>query len=277
MTGPIGLHGGGEYLAGDEPFLDALLTAAAAAAAARARSAAIADPRARPDEPDGLAGDVSGHGVPHVTPVVRVAIVPTAAARSRPDLAAATGRAAFERRAAALALPVAVTVARIVDAASAADPHETEPIAAADLVHLPGGDPDLLPAILPASPALDALLAAWSGGAVVAGASAGAMALAEWTWTPSGGIHGLGLVRGLAVVPHYDDVRRTSWQEQLDELAPGGIGYLGLDERTGLLSRPDGSAGHAWRVVGAGAVSWFAHGAATPVIGHHGDVLALPI
>ena len=25
MTGPIGLHGGGEYLAGDEPFLDALL------------------------------------------------------------------------------------------------------------------------------------------------------------------------------------------------------------------------------------------------------------
>ena len=29
MTGAIGLHGGGEYLAGDEPFLDALLEAAA--------------------------------------------------------------------------------------------------------------------------------------------------------------------------------------------------------------------------------------------------------
>ena len=44
--------------------------------------------------------------------------------------------------------------------------------------------------------------------------------LAEWTWTPGGGIRGLGLVRGLAVVPHYDDIRRTAWQETLDGLAP---------------------------------------------------------
>jgi hypothetical protein len=28
MTGPIGLHGGGEYVDGDERFLDALLAAA---------------------------------------------------------------------------------------------------------------------------------------------------------------------------------------------------------------------------------------------------------
>ena len=34
------------------------------------------------------------------------------------------------------------------------------------------------------------------------------MALAEWTWTPNGGVHGLGLVHGMAIVPHYDDIRR---------------------------------------------------------------------
>ncbi|HEY3164766.1 MAG TPA: Type 1 glutamine amidotransferase-like domain-containing protein [Candidatus Limnocylindrales bacterium] len=260
MTGPIGLHGGGEFFAGDEPFLDALLTAAASAA------------RSRADASD----DVAGHSLEESAPALRIAIVPTAAARGRPDLAAATGRAAFERRAASLGLRVTVEVARIVDAASAADPRETAPIAAADLVHLPGGDPDLIPAILAGTPALEALLMASGRGAVVAGASAGAMALAEWTWTPGGGIRGLGLVCGLAVVPHYDDVRRTRWQEQLDELAPGGIGYLGLDERTGVLSWPRSPAGWAWRVVGEGVVSWFARGAAEPVIARHGDVLALP-
>ena len=35
MTGPIGLHGGGEYLAGDERFLDALLEAATRSLGAR--------------------------------------------------------------------------------------------------------------------------------------------------------------------------------------------------------------------------------------------------
>ena len=52
MSGPVALHGGGEFLAGDEPFLAALLDAAA--------------PAAGGDRP------------------IRVAVVPTAAARGRP-------------------------------------------------------------------------------------------------------------------------------------------------------------------------------------------------
>jgi cyanophycinase len=279
MTGPIGLHGGGEYLPGDEPFLDALL--AAAAHAARQRIAA-GGPVAGSGVPDDLAFDVAGHGLdprdgPGSTDApIRVVIVPTAAARGRPDLAAATGQAAFTRRAARRARPVHVETARIVDPATADDPAFAERIAAADLIHLPGGDPDVIPAILGGSVAFAALLAAWARGAVIAGASAGAMALAEWTWTQDGGVRGLGLVRGLAVVPHYDDVRRTRWQEQLDELAPGGIGYLGVDERTGVLSTPDGPSGRTWRVAGEGLVSWFARGAAEPVIGRDGDLIPLP-
>jgi len=172
---------------------------------------------------------------------------------------------------------VTVDVAGIVDAASAGDLREVERLAGADLIHLPGGDPDLIPRVLGGSPALAAIDAAWRRGAVVAGASAGAMALAEWAWTPQGGIRALGLVRGIAIVPHYDDVRRTAWRRVLDELAPGGIGYLGLDERTGVLSEPNGPEGPSWRVAGPGAATWFARGSEDPRIAGDGQVLHLPM
>jgi cyanophycinase len=242
MIGAIALHGGGEYLPGDEPFLDALLDAAER-------------------RPGALPGDP-----------IRVVILPTAAARGRPEVAAQNGVAAFERRGLATSRSLRVEVAMVVDAATADDAALSARLAAADVVHLPGGDPDLTPTILAGRSAGRAILAALDRGAVVAGASAGGMALCEWTWTPHGGIHGLGLVRGLAVVPHYDDIRRTSWQATLDGLAPGGIGYLGLDERTGVLGNGTGD----WFVAGAGAASWFARGATEPLVARHGDRLPLP-
>ena len=262
MSGPIGLHGGGEYLPGDEPFLEALLAAAARAA------------RSRP----GTAGDldVEGHAMAAPTATVRVVVVPTAAGRGNPDRAASFGAQAFEARAAAVGVPVRVEVARVVDASSAADAEQASLLEDADLIHLPGGDPDLVPSILAASPALAAMRRAWERGAVVAGASAGAMGLAEWTWTPQGGMHGLGFVRGLAVVPHYAEIRKVSWQEAIDRLAPGGIGYLGLDERTGILAEADGSSPRRWTVAGPGAAWWFARGADEPVVARSGEVLSLP-
>ena len=79
LTGLVALHGGGEYVAGDEPAMDALVVAGATARAA--------------------AGDVGP---------LRVVLVPTAAARQRPDLAAAHGRRAFEAAAARAGLAVDV-------------------------------------------------------------------------------------------------------------------------------------------------------------------------
>ena len=117
MSGPIGLHGGGEYLAGDEPFLDALIGAAVRAAERRS-----------------LELDVAAHDMATEPAPIRIVVVPTAASRGLPDRAAATGVEAFERRAATAGLPVRVNVARIVDPASAWDP---------DLVafHEGGGSP----------------------------------------------------------------------------------------------------------------------------------------
>jgi cyanophycinase-like exopeptidase len=261
VSGPIGLHGGGEYLPGDEPFLDALLAAAGRAARNRASDG---DP------------DVEGHAMAAPTDVVRVVVVPTAAGRGLPDLAASNGVQAFEGRAAAIGLTARVEVARVVDAGSAADAGLVALLEEADLIHLPGGDPDLVPSVLAGSPALGAMRRAWTRGAVIAGASAGAMGLAEWTWTPKGGMHGLGFVPGIAVVPHYADIRKISWQEVIDRLAPGGIGYLGLDERTGVLAGSNGSRERQWTVAGPGAAWWFARGADEPVVARSGEVLRLP-
>jgi cyanophycinase len=252
MTGRIGLHGGGEFLSGDEPFVDALIAVAGASAATR------------------QAADGPG------PPVIRIVIMPTAAARGRPDRAAANAIVALRRRAEADGLRIQVDVAAVVDAASASDPVNAALLEAADLIHLPGGDPDLIPTILAGSPALAAIRSARERGAIIAGASAGGMALADWSWTPTGGVRGLGFVGGLALVPHYDDIRRTEWQETLDELAPGGIGYLGLDEQTGAISDGLSGVGRRWWITGSGAAYWFPRGARRPTVARDGESIDIP-
>jgi cyanophycinase-like exopeptidase len=241
MTGRIALHGGGEFLPGDEAFLDALLAVAREAAA---------------DRPGGIAG------------LVRVVVVPTAAARGRPDLAGSNGIEALQRRGEALAIPVWADVVPVIDEASADDPVLAESIAAADLIYLPGGDPDLIPTFLRGSATGRAMRDAHERGTVLAGASAGAMGLAAWTWTPGGGIPGLGFVPDIAVFPHYDESRRPSWQANIARIAPADIGYLGLDERTGVISERG-----AWNVAGEGAAYWFAPGLSEPVTVHAGERL----
>lgn len=225
MTGTIALHGGGEFLPGDEAFLAAILAAAPSS------------------------GDV-----------LRAVVVPTAAARGRPGLAAANGVSALTEVAAASSRRVEAEAVPIVDAAGAADDGLAARLHVADLIYFPGGDPDLIPTLLRGTAAWAATVDAWSHGAVLAGASAGAMALGTWTWTADGGVPGLGLVPGLFVVPHAD---ARSWPRSLERFgaaAPPGLAVIGLAERTGVLIGQDGS----WRVVGPGEVRWLAPGWARP-------------
>jgi cyanophycinase-like exopeptidase len=226
VTGPVALHGGGEFLPGDEPFLRAIL---------------------------GLAPVRGG--------VVRVAVVPTAAARGRPDLAAEHGVTAFRRVAAELGVVAEVEGVRVVDAASAADPGLAERLAAATLIHLPGGDPDLIPALYPGTAAWAAMQAAHADGAVLAGASAGAMALAGRTWTGQHVVPGLEVIPGVFVLPHAD---AASWPRVLARYAglrPADLGLLGIGERTGVIVPPGAADGSApWRVVGEGEARWLRAG-----------------
>lgn len=240
MHGAIALHGGGEFLPGDERFLGAILALA-----------------------------------PRVDGRVRIAIVPTAAARGRPALAGSHGVEAFERVAENAGIRLEAMVVPVVDTASADDGSLAQRLTAATLIHLPGGDPDLIPTVLPGSAAWAAMRRANEDGAVLAGASAGAMALADWTWTPSGGMPGLGLVPGVVVAPHID---ATSWPRSVQRFGggvPGHLAVLGLGERTGVIIPAEG--GRPWRVVGEGEVRWLSFKAREagddPLVARDGDEL----
>jgi cyanophycinase-like exopeptidase len=268
MSGPIALHGGGEFQLGDEAFLRAILEAAVAPAlwrAAESRQAPSIETAGTTDAPDPAA--------------VRVAIVPAAAAAERPDLAVAHGIDAFERVARSARIAAWIEGVMVVDERSAASPALADRLTAADLVYLPGGDPGHLVATLKESGAWGAILAAHARGAVLAGASAGAMVLAPWTWAPRGGRVGLGLVAGLVVVPHAARVRVGGWAGTFAEQVPAGaglLGRLGLEERTGVISGSLVPGGRAWQVVGEGLVHWSAPGERAIRSFRAGETLVLP-
>jgi cyanophycinase len=245
-VGLVALHGGGEYAVGDEPAMDALVGAAQQAASARRGTGAAP----------------------------RIALVPTAAARQRPELAGEHGIRAFEAAGQRAGVPLRVEIVPVLDAASAASRSLVARLSGADLVHLPGGDPGIIPAVLAGSAAWQAILAAHAHGAVVAGASAGAMALAERTWTPEGALAGLGLVPGVAVLPHFDHGRLERWRAAVEGDVTEGrprLRWLGLDDRTLVIGVP-GRGG--WRVAGPGAACLFAPGASELVaIARHGETL----
>jgi cyanophycinase len=130
-------------------------------------------------------------------------------------------------------------------------------IRTAKFVYLAGGSPMHLRSVLKDSPVWDALVEAWDGGAVLAGASAGAMVLCDPMVDPRGGAFtlGLGLVEQVALIPHHeewdeDQARRTI------ELAPNGLPVVGIDTQTALIRDPNGT----WRTEGAGRVVVFVDG-----------------
>ena len=177
-----------------------------------------------------------------------ILLLPTAAARHRPDLAAATGERAFAAAAGRAGRSVEIGVVGILRRTDAMDPRTVERLDGAHLVHLPGGDPDVIPAVLRGSPAWAAILRAHARGACVAGASAGAMALAGRCWTRDGIVEGLGLLPGFAVLPHYAPGRLAGWRDGTAGERP--LSWLGLDEQTMVI----GQRGREWRVAGRGRV-----------------------
>jgi cyanophycinase len=150
---------------------------------------------------------------------------------------------------------------------SVAEGHDGAAIQAigeADLVYLSGGHPRHLLQVLEASPLGAALRVAHDRGAVIAGCSAGAMAIVGRTVDfrllptlrfpmpfPVRWPRGLGLVDGVAVLPHYD-----RWPEPIAAFialqAPRGGIVIGLDEDTAVVGRNG-----VWQVHGRGrATVW---------------------
>jgi cyanophycinase len=122
--------------------------------------------------------------------------------------------------------------------------------------YLCGGDPGLVVSILQGSAGWAGILAAWRRGAPLAGSSAGAMALGEWTLIrarmPGDARReprpALTIVPGIAVVPHFDRFGHRWVPSARGALADATL--LGIDERTAAVWED----GH-WRVLGRGGVT----------------------
>ncbi len=183
-----------------------------------------------------------------------VLVLPTAAAYGRPGSAVETAAAWLEP------LGARVRGLMVLARSDAQADGNVDAVRAARFIYLGGGSPLHLRSVLKESKLLDALVAAWRDGAVVAGSSAGAMVLCDPMIDPRGGALtvGLGLVRRLAILPHYGTESAERMHRVL-HLAGPEVVVAGLDERTALIRDPEGR----WRVSGEGEARFFLDGQPT--------------
>jgi cyanophycinase len=184
----------------------------------------------------------------------RVAVLPTASAPDGGNVAENWQRMGVEHFTKLGANVAPVTVLTRADADSAA---MAEQIAAANFVYLSGGKPRYLLETLRDTACWRAIQSVHAAGGVIAGCSAGAMALGEalfdfpqiWRTIPA-----LGLASGVAVIPHFDE---------LPGIISGRVGpasktisTAGVEGNTALVVSADGE----WRVEGHGGVTLFVQG-----------------
>jgi cyanophycinase-like exopeptidase len=143
-----------------------------------------------------------------------------------------------------LAMGVEPVPLPVLDRADADRAELADAVAGAGLVYLSGGNPGYLADTLRDSAVFEAILDAWKNGAALAGCSAGALALTALADDPrrpgrfSG--RGLGVVPGLAVVPHFDVFSKRFPQiaAEMVARAPEGVAVVGIDEDTALVGGP---------------------------------------
>ncbi len=184
-------------------------------------------------------------------------VLATAAGRQRPEVAVANAVRWFA------SLGLAVEELPATRRSDAKDWGNAARARQGRFFYLVGGDPGLVPKVLAATRLWDAIVAAWQEGAALAGSSAGAMALGEWTLVrermPGDDrrryLAALGLVPRLAVLPHFETFGHR-WVESAERAAPrSDVVLLGVDERTAALN-----VDSAWRALGDGGVTVIAGG-----------------
>ena len=181
----------------------------------------------------------------------KIVVIPTAAAYEFPQRSVDWATRYFK------SLDVAVEGVMILARPDAFKDEFIDKIKGAKFIYLSGGSPMHLRSVLKATPALAAIKEAWLKGAVLAGSSAGGMVLTDPMSDPRGGALtlGLGLIKKIAFVPHFDTWDKSKEQRTVS-LASGGIVVAGVDERTALIRERDGT----WRTEGVGGVKLFASG-----------------
>ncbi len=185
-----------------------------------------------------------------------VVVLPTAAAYEHPAREVAAATTWFE------SLGGSVRGLDVLRRPDALVQEHADAVAAARFLYVTGGSSMHLRSVFKESLVWDALLTAWEGGAVLAASGGAARVLCDPMVDPRGGAFavGLGLLPGLAVIPHHDHWSREKAHRTI-QLAPRGLPIAGIDDRTALIRDPDGT----WRSAGAGEVAVFVDGQAQPL------------
>ncbi len=178
----------------------------------------------------------------------RVLILPTAAASQNPSKAASNGVAYFQD------LGAEASSLMVLSKREANDSDFLAPLDIADLVYFTGGSPGHLLQTLSASVLLERLRTARARGAVLAGSSAGAMVLGPWMG-PRGWSEALGILDGIAVMPHHERADPDDAARELMSSAPPGLTVLGIDAMTCCFGGPE-----EWAVFGSGGVTVYEGG-----------------
>lgn len=174
-----------------------------------------------------------------------VTVLPTAAAYEKPEASVEFAAGWFS------SLGATVEAVMVISRGDADDPAFANRIADSSFIYIGGGSPMHLFSVLKDSECYQAILKAFRGGAVLAASSAGAMVLGDPMIDPRGGglTLGLGLVRDLAVMPHYSSTA-AELRKRTISLAEPDVVIAGIDEQTALVREPDGR----WHRMGAGSI-----------------------
>ena len=172
-----------------------------------------------------------------------VALLPTGSAYENPGKVVEIARRWFAD------LGVGVRPVPVYTRPDAMVAEHVEAVASARLIYLTGTSPMHMRSVLKDTPVLDAICAAWHGGAALVGSGAGADVLCDPMVDTRGGAFtvGLGVIPRLAVIARSnlwspDKIHRTV------EMVPRGVSLVELPERTAMILGRDGG----WRGAGVG-------------------------
>lgn len=181
-----------------------------------------------------------------------ILVLPTAAAYEQPEFLAARAGEYFAQ------LGGRVEGLMVTSRQDAMDAGMADVVRRARFIYLAGGSSLHLKSVLKNSPVWEALVGAYHQGAVVAASSDAALAITDPMVDARGGALtvGLGLVEGVAVVPHYDPTTPADKLIRTVQLAPPDLPVVGISSQTALIMEPDGR----WRISGAGPVAIYLDG-----------------
>jgi cyanophycinase len=179
-------------------------------------------------------------------------VVPTAAARGGPEQAVANATRWFAR------LGLELEELHVLTRTHANSESVAAKAATGSFFYLVGGDPGHTASTLRETAVWRAIVGAWEGGSALAGSSAGAMAMGEWTlirdrfkgdsrrlFRPA-----LGLLARTAVLPHFETFGHRWAPSALERAPTEDTILLGIDERSAAVW--DGTA---WTARGPGSVT----------------------